>query len=111
MGAVSPPRDLAVLGPRRAGAARFSGETSTHGRQGTAAALLAATCCIVSGQQWGKRLVEPGGQDRLIGHAVLERDRGLRIFEEMLLVASGKPCRAEILGFNDFAIKRIGPSM
>lgn len=36
---------------------------------------------------------------------------GRRIFEEMLQVASGKPCRAEILGFNDFAIRRLGPSM
>ncbi len=36
---------------------------------------------------------------------------GRRIFEEMLQVASGRHCRAEILGFNDFAIRRIGPSM
>jgi len=28
-----------------------------------------------------------------------------------LAVASGKLTKAEILGFNDFAIKRIGPSM
>ena len=45
------------------------------------------------------------------GEAETVAQVGLRIFEEMLLVASGKPCRAEILGFNDFAIKRIGPSM
>jgi altronate dehydratase large subunit len=30
---------------------------------------------------------------------------------EMLEVASGKLTKSEILGFNDFAIKRIGPSM
>ncbi|HTZ39311.1 MAG TPA: UxaA family hydrolase [Syntrophales bacterium] len=36
---------------------------------------------------------------------------GGRIFEEMLQVASGRLCKAEILGFNDFAIKRIGPSL
>jgi altronate dehydratase large subunit len=36
---------------------------------------------------------------------------GRRIYQEMLQVASGKCPRAEILGFNDFAIKRIGPSM
>jgi altronate dehydratase large subunit len=36
---------------------------------------------------------------------------GKRIFEELLQVASGRRCKAEILGFNDFAIKRIGPSM
>jgi altronate dehydratase large subunit len=36
---------------------------------------------------------------------------GRRIYKEMLQVASGKYPRAEILGFNDFAIKRIGPSM
>ena len=36
---------------------------------------------------------------------------GRRIYQEMMLVASGKLPKAEILGFNDFAIKRIGPSM
>jgi altronate dehydratase large subunit len=36
---------------------------------------------------------------------------GKRIFDELLQVASGRLTRAEILGFNDFAIKRIGPSM
>ena len=36
---------------------------------------------------------------------------GQMIFEEMLAVASGKLCKAEILGFNDFAIHRIGPTM
>ena len=36
---------------------------------------------------------------------------GKLIYEEMLAVASGKLCKAEILGFNDFAIHRIGPTM
>ncbi|MBP1763990.1 MAG: uxaA 4 [Firmicutes bacterium] len=36
---------------------------------------------------------------------------GQRIFEEMLEVASGKQTKAEILGFNDFAIHRIGPTI
>lgn len=36
---------------------------------------------------------------------------GRLIYEEMLAVASGKLCKAEILGFNDFAIHRIGPTM
>jgi len=36
---------------------------------------------------------------------------GRRIYQEMLQVASGKYPKAEILGFNDFAIKRIGPSL
>jgi altronate dehydratase large subunit len=36
---------------------------------------------------------------------------GRRIFDEMLLTASGKLAKAEILGFNDFALKRIGPTM
>ena len=36
---------------------------------------------------------------------------GLRIFDEMLVVASGRLAKAEILGFNDFAIRRIGPTM
>jgi altronate dehydratase large subunit len=36
---------------------------------------------------------------------------GRRMFDKILHVASGRLCRAEILGFNDFAIKRIGPSM
>jgi len=36
---------------------------------------------------------------------------GKRIFEELLQVASGRLTRSEILGFNDFAIRRIGPSM
>jgi altronate dehydratase large subunit len=36
---------------------------------------------------------------------------GETIFMEMLEVASGKLTKSEILGFNDFAIKRIGPSM
>ncbi len=36
---------------------------------------------------------------------------GQRIFEEMLEVASGKQTKAEILGFNDFAIRRIGPTI
>ncbi|HUH66832.1 MAG TPA: UxaA family hydrolase [Syntrophales bacterium] len=36
---------------------------------------------------------------------------GRRIYQEVIQVASGKLVRAEVLGFNDFAIKRIGPSM
>ncbi len=36
---------------------------------------------------------------------------GKRIFAEMLAVASGKLAKAEILGFNDFAINRVGPTM
>ena len=36
---------------------------------------------------------------------------GELIMAEMLEVASGKQSKSEILGFNDFAIKRIGPSM
>lgn len=36
---------------------------------------------------------------------------GRRIFKEMLKVASGKLTRAELLGFNDFAIYRCGPTM
>lgn len=36
---------------------------------------------------------------------------GRRIFEEILAVASGKQTKAETLGFNDFAINRIGPTM
>lgn len=36
---------------------------------------------------------------------------GRRIFEEILDVASGKQTKAETLGFNDFAINRIGPTM
>ena len=38
-------------------------------------------------------------------------DVGRRIFAEMLAVAGGKLTKSEILGFNDFAIKRIGPTM
>ena len=38
-------------------------------------------------------------------------DVGKRIFREMMEVASGKLTKAEILGFNDFAIKRIGPTI
>jgi altronate dehydratase large subunit len=36
---------------------------------------------------------------------------GRRIYAEMLAVASGKLAKAEILGFNDFAINRIGPTI
>jgi altronate dehydratase large subunit len=36
---------------------------------------------------------------------------GERIFAELLQVASGALSRAEFLGFNDFAIRRIGPSL
>ncbi|MDF2501678.1 MAG: uxaA 4 [Anaerosporomusa subterranea] len=36
---------------------------------------------------------------------------GKRIFNDTLEVASGKPTKAEILGFNDFAIRRIGPTI
>jgi altronate dehydratase large subunit len=36
---------------------------------------------------------------------------GKEIFDEIVRMASGKLSRAEILGFNDFAIKRIGPTM
>ncbi|WP_188397765.1 UxaA family hydrolase [Sporomusa sp. GT1] len=36
---------------------------------------------------------------------------GRRIFQEILDVASGKQTKAEILGFNDFAIYRFGPTM
>jgi altronate dehydratase large subunit len=39
------------------------------------------------------------------------REVGERIFAELLQVASGRASRAEILGFNDFAIRRIGPSL
>ncbi len=38
-------------------------------------------------------------------------DVGRRIFADMLAVASGKLAKAETLGFNDFAINRIGPTM
>ena len=36
---------------------------------------------------------------------------GQRIFAEMLEVASGKVTKAEVVGQNDFAISRIGPTM
>lgn len=36
---------------------------------------------------------------------------GRRIFGELLAAASGKQAKAEALGFNDFAIRRIGPSI
>ena len=36
---------------------------------------------------------------------------GRRIFQELIEVASGKQTKSEILGFNDFAIYRIGPTM
>lgn len=36
---------------------------------------------------------------------------GHRIFAEIIDVASGKQTKAETLGFNDFAINRIGPTM
>jgi altronate dehydratase large subunit len=36
---------------------------------------------------------------------------GRRIFQEILDVASGKLTKAESLGFNDFAIYRVGPTM
>jgi len=36
---------------------------------------------------------------------------GRRIYRDMLEVASGKLTKAEILGFNDFALRRIGPTM
>ena len=36
---------------------------------------------------------------------------GQRIFADILQTASGKLCKAEALGFNDFAIHRIGPTM
>jgi altronate dehydratase large subunit len=36
---------------------------------------------------------------------------GQRIFDELLAVASGKETKSEILGFNDFAINRIGPTI
>jgi len=36
---------------------------------------------------------------------------GQRIFDEMLIMASGKLAKAEILGFNDFALYRIGPTI
>jgi altronate dehydratase large subunit len=39
------------------------------------------------------------------------KEVGERIFAELLQVASGQLTRAEALGFNDFAIRRIGPSM
>ncbi|MGC9976917.1 MAG: UxaA family hydrolase [Syntrophales bacterium] len=39
------------------------------------------------------------------------RQVGERIFAEIIEVASGRLVKAEVLGFNDFAIKRIGPSM
>jgi altronate dehydratase large subunit len=36
---------------------------------------------------------------------------GQRIFNEVLNVASGRLAKAEVLGFNDFAINRIGPTI
>jgi altronate dehydratase large subunit len=44
------------------------------------------------------------------GEETIEQVGG-RIFQELLATASGKLGKAEILGFNDFAIRRIGPSM
>lgn len=44
------------------------------------------------------------------GTATVPQMGGL-IMAEILEVASGKQSKSEILGFNDFAIKRIGPSM
>ena len=38
------------------------------------------------------------------------KDVGNNLFQEMIAVASGKLTRAELLGCNEFAIKRIGPS-
>ena len=38
------------------------------------------------------------------------KDVGNDLFQEMVAVASGKLTRAELLGCNEFAIKRIGPS-
>jgi altronate dehydratase large subunit len=39
------------------------------------------------------------------------QEAGRRLFAELLRVASGKLTRTEILGFNDFAIRRIGPTI
>jgi altronate dehydratase large subunit len=39
------------------------------------------------------------------------REAGERLFAEIIRVASGRLTKAEILGFNDFAIKRIGPTI
>ena len=39
------------------------------------------------------------------------RQVGERIFREIIEIASGKQTKAEVLGFNDFAIKRVGPTM
>ncbi len=36
---------------------------------------------------------------------------GRRLYAEMLAVADGKLTKAESLGFNDFAVRRIGPTM
>ena len=36
---------------------------------------------------------------------------GHLIFDDMIETASGKLCKAEVLGFNDFAIHRIGPTL
>ncbi len=39
------------------------------------------------------------------------REAGKRLFAEIIRVASGRLTKTEILGFNDFAIKRIGPTI
>jgi altronate dehydratase large subunit len=39
------------------------------------------------------------------------QEAGKRLFAEILRVASGKLTKTEILGFNDFAIRRIGPTI
>jgi len=46
----------------------------------------------------------------ITGEEIVE-EVGRRIFDEMLSVASGKLVKAEILGFNDFAVQRIGPTI
>jgi altronate dehydratase large subunit len=38
-------------------------------------------------------------------------EAGKRIFEEMILVASGKPTKAEKLGQNDFCIFKLNPNI
>ena len=47
----------------------------------------------------------------IVAGAATVEQIGQVIYDEMLAVASGKLCKAEILGFNDFAIHRIGPTM
>ncbi len=85
----------------------------TTGRGTCCGSPIAPTLKVASNTQLFERMLD--NMDINAGTVVTGEETiqqvGQKIFNEIILTASGKPAKAEVLGFNDFAIRRIGPTM